>query len=70
MLKAILPLFLLFLLLLSCKKTSYPCPSYNSKMSMSMDSTGGLTGGYRADKDKKTGLIKRKKDKNLYDRKH
>lgn len=69
MLKTVLPFFVLFFLLFSCKKTSYPCPAYNTKMSMSMDSTGGLTGGYRADRDKKTGLIKRKKDKNLYDRK-
>lgn len=54
---------------LGCKKSSYPCPAYNASMSAAMDSTGNFVGGVRKERDRKTGLIKRKKDKNLYDKK-
>ncbi|TAG52448.1 MAG: hypothetical protein EAZ27_12290 [Cytophagales bacterium] len=68
--KSIYFLFItVIILFLSCKKSSYPCPAYNSSSNASMDSSGNFMGGSRKERDIKTGLIKRKKDKNLYDRK-
>ncbi len=58
-----------YFICVACKKSSYPCPAYNSSANASMDSTGNFIGGARKERDKKTGLIKRKKDKNLYDKK-
>ena len=57
-----------FVMLFSCSNTRYPCPS-NTKMAAQFDSSGTFSGGFRHNKDKKTGLIKKKKSKKLLDRK-
>ncbi|MFN0048791.1 MAG: hypothetical protein ACKVOU_06690 [Cytophagales bacterium] len=62
-------LLFLILCLLSCSTKQYPCPAYSSHPGIQIDSTGQFSGGYRHNKDKKTGLIVKKKSKNLYDRK-
>lgn len=55
--------------LFACSTKQYPCPAYSSHPNIQIDSTGQFVGGYRHNKDKKTGLIAKKKSKNLYDRK-
>ncbi|MDX2196116.1 MAG: hypothetical protein NW207_06840 [Cytophagales bacterium] len=56
--------------LIFCKSANnYPCPPQTSRMAAQFDSTGAFSGGYRHNVDKKTGLIKRKKNKNLMDKK-
>jgi hypothetical protein len=63
-------LLLIMVLAIECNSNKrYPCPSYNNKMSAQFDSSGAFTGGFRHNRDKKTGLIKKKKDRRIMDRK-
>ncbi|MDX2190462.1 MAG: hypothetical protein SFY32_11415 [Bacteroidota bacterium] len=58
-----------FLLLInSCYDKRYPCPSYETKLQAQYDSSGAFTGGYKHNKDKKTGLIRKKKTRRLFDK--
>lgn len=62
--------FIGLLIIVSCSTNKrYPCPAYDNKMSAQFDSSGAFTGGFRHNRDKKTGLIKKKKDKRIMDRK-
>jgi len=56
--------------MLSCKSNSksYPCPAYHTPKGM-FDSTGNMTGGYNVKKNQKSGLMEKKKNKSLRDRK-
>lgn len=69
-LQLVVALFILFTIIVCCSNNKrYPCPSYNSKMNAQFDSSGAFTGGFRHNRDKKTGLIKKKKDRRILDRK-
>ncbi len=65
----LLSILISFLYLPSCSTKQYPCPAYGSKPNVQIDSTGQFQGGFRHNKDNKTGLIVKKKNKNMYDRK-
>jgi hypothetical protein len=62
--------FICVIIAISCTSNKrYPCPAYDNKTSAQFDSSGAFTGGSRSNRDKKTGLIKKKKDKRIMDRK-
>ena len=68
--KTFLGLFLVSLILYYCTDKRYPCPAYDNKSQARFDSSGNAIGAIKLGRDKKTGLIVKKKNKNLMDRKN
>lgn len=66
----VLSLTFIVILIFSCTDKRYPCPAYNNRTQARFDSSGNAISNKKMGRDRKTGLIVKKKNKNLLDRKN